>query len=65
MTLEVVTGLFSYDDSKRKRIFDQYYLPNATFTSPILRTNGVHNIKQYVQRTFFFFRITYPSTVFY
>ncbi|CAO3614897.1 unnamed protein product [Mucor hiemalis] len=41
----VVTDLFSYDDVKRKRILDHYYLPNSTFISPILRTSGVHNIK--------------------
>ncbi|KAF1803282.1 hypothetical protein V8B55DRAFT_1504105 [Mucor lusitanicus] len=41
----IVTDLFSYDDIKRRRIFDHYYFPNATFTSPILRTEGVHNIK--------------------
>ncbi|GAN08464.1 hypothetical protein MAM1_0206d07976 [Mucor ambiguus] len=46
----IVTDLFSYDDTRRKRIFDHYYFPNATFTSPILRTEGVHNIKQH-QRT--------------
>ncbi|KAL9543791.1 hypothetical protein PS6_009098 [Mucor atramentarius] len=46
----IVTDLFSYDDAKRRRIFDHYYFPNATFTSPILRTQGVHNIKQQ-QRT--------------
>lgn len=42
----VVTDLFSYDDVKRTRILDHYYLPNSTFVSPILRTSGVHNIKQ-------------------
>lgn len=42
----IVTDLFSYDDIKRRRIFDHYYFPNATFASPILRTEGVHNIKQ-------------------
>lgn len=42
----VVTDLFSYDDIKRRRILDHYYLPSATFVSPILRTTGVHNIKQ-------------------
>ncbi|KAI9273183.1 hypothetical protein EDC94DRAFT_185705 [Helicostylum pulchrum] len=41
----VVTDLFSYDDVKRTRILDHYYLPNSTFVSPILRTSGVHNIK--------------------
>ncbi|KAI9357858.1 hypothetical protein BD770DRAFT_388516 [Pilaira anomala] len=41
----VVTDLFSYDDTKRARILDHYYLPNSTFVSPILRTSGVHNIK--------------------
>ncbi|KAG2195086.1 hypothetical protein INT46_002649 [Mucor plumbeus] len=41
----IVTDLFSYDDIKRRRIFDHYYFSHATFTSPILRTEGVHNIK--------------------
>ncbi|KAG2195975.1 hypothetical protein INT47_011480, partial [Mucor saturninus] len=45
LIIGVVTDLFSYDDIKRKRILDHYYLPNSTFVSPILRTSGVHNIK--------------------
>ncbi|KAI8098206.1 uncharacterized protein B0P05DRAFT_520905 [Gilbertella persicaria] len=41
----LITDLFSYDDLKRRRILDHYYLPNALFTSPILKTTGIHNIK--------------------
>lgn len=41
----VITDLFSYDDTKRRRVIEQYYFPNALFTSPILQTSGAHSIK--------------------
>ncbi|CEP08675.1 hypothetical protein [Parasitella parasitica] len=55
----IITDLFSYDDIKRRRIFDHYYFPHATFTSPILRTEGVHNIKQ----MFPWIKVPLPVTV--
>ncbi|KAI8983732.1 hypothetical protein BDB01DRAFT_789897 [Pilobolus umbonatus] len=42
----IIHDLFSFDDIKRKNILECYYLPNASFVSPIVRTSGIHNIKQ-------------------
>ncbi|KAI8877069.1 hypothetical protein K501DRAFT_261023 [Backusella circina FSU 941] len=43
---DIITALFSYDTNRQRAMLDQYYFTNATFLSPIMRTEGVHNIKQ-------------------
>ncbi|KAI9277817.1 hypothetical protein BY458DRAFT_504148 [Sporodiniella umbellata] len=42
---KIVADLFSYDDTRRRQVIEHYYLPTATFSSPILKSQGIHNIK--------------------
>ncbi|KAI8875334.1 hypothetical protein K501DRAFT_338763 [Backusella circina FSU 941] len=40
----IINALFSHNNRERKHILDQYYFPDATYISPIIRTEGIHNI---------------------
>ncbi|KAG2228292.1 hypothetical protein INT45_011084 [Circinella minor] len=42
---KVVEDLFSFNDTRQKRILDHYYFHDATFDSPLLATDGVYNIR--------------------
>ncbi|KAI9004867.1 hypothetical protein CLU79DRAFT_782266 [Phycomyces nitens] len=41
----VVKDLFSFSNTRQKRILDYYYFPEADFVSPLLTTKGVFNIR--------------------
>ncbi|KAI8145479.1 hypothetical protein BJV82DRAFT_603820 [Fennellomyces sp. T-0311] len=41
----VVADLFSFNDTRQKRILDHYYFHDATFDSPLLATSGIYNIR--------------------
>ncbi|KAI8143471.1 hypothetical protein BJV82DRAFT_610588 [Fennellomyces sp. T-0311] len=42
----IVTNLFSFNTTNQERVLENYYFDNVEFSSPLLSTSGVENIRR-------------------